>query len=203
MNAKSCSEVKRKVKFKNTTNFRKTLIKAEKYCKLEVKKENDGNKRNKTKANSYEYKGKPSINSPVYSKDNISKVRQIASNHFECKLCNKRFTARFSVLAHISGIHKKEKVFKCETCGERFRWSYALGAHLKAKLCTEVERKVKFERARKFTKCPIESKENHIEEQQLYIVAKNKTSDFLKKFMLRMQYKKQSFKQKKFDQYFL
>ncbi|PAA51848.1 hypothetical protein BOX15_Mlig011269g1, partial [Macrostomum lignano] len=48
---------------------------------------------------------------------------------FQCDTCQKKFTKKSHIKAHISAVHKKAKPHKCKVCGKRFGFSSDLTTH--------------------------------------------------------------------------
>ena len=58
-------------------------------------------------------------------------VNHEIGNQYECKICDKNFSYKHSLIEH-SNIHKGKKPHKCNHCGKCFRQKSHLATHLKS-----------------------------------------------------------------------
>ncbi|PAA58496.1 hypothetical protein BOX15_Mlig014837g1, partial [Macrostomum lignano] len=54
---------------------------------------------------------------------------QAVERSFQCDTCQKKFTRKSYLKAHISAVHKKAKPHKCKVCGKRFSQACSLSSH--------------------------------------------------------------------------
>ncbi|PAA58495.1 hypothetical protein BOX15_Mlig012179g2, partial [Macrostomum lignano] len=54
---------------------------------------------------------------------------QAVERAFQCNTCQKKFTRKSHLKAHISAVHKKAKPHKCKVCGKRFGQAWSLTSH--------------------------------------------------------------------------
>ena len=69
----------------------------------------------------------------VYGNENelLKESNKSKYEKHKCELCDKKFATNWKLQRHITGLHKKSKIFDCNWCEMKYAWKQSLDNHIR------------------------------------------------------------------------